>query len=78
MKLAKRADVPIIPVALKTDFQQPGRLCKDFGPVDRSKTIRFEFGGPITVTGNGKETHKEIVQFIVTRLRQWGAEVSSQ
>jgi len=72
VKLARRAGVPVVPVAIKTDFWRNGRLIKDFGPLDRSKRILIRFGEPMAVTGNGKEQHQAIVEFIQENLAQWG------
>ena len=74
VKLAKRAGVPVIPVALKTDAWGNGKHLKDFGPVDIKKTIHFEFGAPMTITGTGKAEHQQIVDFIVDRLGMWSRE----
>ena len=71
VKLAKKANVPLVPIALKTDFWKNGKIIKDFGNIDRSKKIFFRFGEPIHVTGNGKEDHEKIVQFIVAQLAEW-------
>ncbi len=72
VKLAKKAGVPVIPLALKTDFQGNGRIVKDIGPLDRSKTVYFRFGPPLEVKGNGRETHESVVRFIVESLKAWG------
>ena len=74
IKLAKRAGVPVIPMALKTDFWGNGTLIKDFGPLNLGKTIHFEFGEPIEIKGQGKQEHEHIMEFIQTRLAQWCAE----
>ena len=71
VKLARRVQVPIIPIALKTDFWGNGRIIKDCGPVDRSKTVYFRFGEPITVTGKGKEENQQIIDFIQGHLAEW-------
>ena len=71
IKLAKKADVPIVPLALKTDFLKPGKMFRDFGHLDRSKKIYFKFGEPCRVEGNGRETHEKIVDFITETLKQW-------
>jgi len=71
VKLAKNAGVPIIPVAVKSDFWGNGRILKDIGPIYREKEIYFEFGEAINVEGNGKETHQRIINFIVTKLKEW-------
>ena len=75
-KLAKAANVPIIPTALKTDFLGNGKLCKDLGPIHRDKEIYFEFGEPImSVEGSGKKEQQQVIDFIISRLKAWGGEV---
>ncbi len=68
IKLAKRAGVPVIPFALKTDAWGIGRWIKDFGKVDPSKQVSFWFGNPITISGKGKDEHEGIIQFILDKL----------
>jgi 1-acyl-sn-glycerol-3-phosphate acyltransferase len=75
VKLASRAGVPVVPVAVKTDFLTIGRIAKDLGRVDPGKTIYVEFGRPITVVGTGRDAHEETVRFIAGRLEQWGGVV---
>lgn len=75
VKLARRAGVPVVPLALKTDFHGIGRVVRDFGRVDRSKTLCFSFGPPLRVAGSGREEHAQAVDFIAARLREWGGEV---
>jgi 1-acyl-sn-glycerol-3-phosphate acyltransferase len=58
-------------VAIKTDFWVNGRFIKELGPLDRSKEIFFSFGKPIEINGNGKEEHKQVIDFIKTRFDQW-------
>jgi len=74
VKLAKRAGVPVIPLALKTDFWGNGSLIKDFGPLDPDKTIYFEFGEPIEIKGQGRQEHERIMEFIQSRLARWREE----
>ena len=71
VKLAKRAGVPVIPVALRTDAWGIGSLIKDFGRINPAYPVRFAFGEPMTVSGNGKEEHAAVCEFIQERLRQW-------
>lgn len=79
VKLAKHAGVPILPLALRTDFLQNGKLLKDLGPIRRKRPIWFEFGEPIMeVKGTGKDEHKAVVNFIASRLKEWGCEVEMQ
>ena len=74
-KLAKKAGVPLMALALKTDFHGLGRIVRDFGPVDRSKTVHFAFGPPLEVTGNGREAHEASVAFIAETFASWGGTV---
>ena len=74
IKLAKRNKVPVIPLALKTDFWTSGKILKDFGPLDPSKKIFFEFGEPFEVKGSGKAEHQRVVDFIKGRLEKWAKE----
>jgi 1-acyl-sn-glycerol-3-phosphate acyltransferase len=67
-KLAAYADVPIVPVALKTDAWKVGRWVKDVGKIDPTKTVHFCFGDPMTLSGNGKEDHQNVVDFISEKL----------
>ncbi len=71
IKLAKKAQVPVIPVALKTDFWGSGLILRDFGHLDPTKTIFFEFGEPFSVTGSGKQEHERVIDFIRSRLELW-------
>lgn len=72
VKLARRAGVPIVPVALRTDAWGNNKWgIKDFGPIDPSKSVRIHFGAPITVAGNGKAEHERIVTFIGGKIREW-------
>jgi 1-acyl-sn-glycerol-3-phosphate acyltransferase len=75
VKLAKKAGVKVIPVAIKTDFWRNGRILKDLGPLDRSKPIYMDFGEPIEVKGSGKEENEKIIDFISSSLINWGGEV---
>ncbi|MGA7146119.1 MAG: lysophospholipid acyltransferase family protein [Desulfobacterales bacterium] len=77
VKLAQRAGVPVVPVALKTDFQGNGKIIKDMGPVDPTKTLYIKFGAPELVEGRAQDMHRKIVAFILQNLRAWGAQVYS-
>lgn len=72
VKIAKKAGVPVIPIALRTDSWGSGKLIKDFGPITPAIGARFAFGKPIEVSGNGKAEHAEVVNFIQTHLAKWG------
>lgn len=73
-KLAEKAGVPVIPLAVKTDCQ-PTRpdgfgMLKDFGTVDTSKDIRLRCGPPIS--GTAKEMHAKVFEWIKAQLDEWG------
>jgi len=76
VKLARKAGVPVVPVALKTDFHAVGKVVKDIGRVDRHKPLHFEYGEPMTVERNEREVHERVVQFISDCLRKWGGKVA--
>jgi 1-acyl-sn-glycerol-3-phosphate acyltransferase len=75
VKLASRAGVPVIPVALKTDFWGDGKIFHDLGAIRRKEPIYFEIGEPIAVSGRGRQEHEQITGFIVSRLKSWGVPV---
>jgi len=71
VKLAKRAGVMVVPVALKTDFWGNGNWIKELGRLDSSKPIHIKFGEPFQITGNGKEENKKIIDFIKSSIEEW-------
>ncbi|MBF0519397.1 MAG: 1-acyl-sn-glycerol-3-phosphate acyltransferase [Nitrospirae bacterium] len=71
VKLAKRANVPVIPLALKTDAWGNGKYLKDYGKIDPKKVVHFAFGVPLYIKGNGSEQHKAITDFITDKLKLW-------
>jgi len=71
VKLAKKAGVPILPVALKTDAWQNGKKFKDFGKFDRTKNVYFAFGEPIVVEGKGGNEQTVVNEFIAAKLKEW-------
>lgn len=76
VKLARQAGVPVVPVAVKTDFWGNGRWMRAFGPIQRGKPIHIRFGPPMAVRGTGREEHERIVAFIADNLRAWGGRVA--
>ena len=73
VKLARRARVPVMPIALRTDaWGLAKRFVKDFGRIDPTKEVRFAFGEPIEVTGRGTEAQERCVDFIAEHLETWG------
>ena len=78
IKLAKRANVPVVPVALLTDAWGNGKRLKDFGRIDPSKLVHFSFGKPIWIKDRGTEEHQQIIDFITDKLRAWGGQIAGQ
>ena len=71
VKLAKKAGVQVVPVAIKTDYWGNGKLIKELGPIDRHKPIHIKFGEPFSIKGNGKEENQQIIDFIKSSLEDW-------
>ncbi|MGE5300854.1 MAG: lysophospholipid acyltransferase family protein [Acidobacteriota bacterium] len=71
IKLAARAGVTVIPVALKTDAWGIGKHIKEFGPIDNRKTVHFAFGEPMKVEGRGAGEHERVIRFIREKLDAW-------
>ncbi len=74
IKLARRANVPVVPVALKTDAWGNGRILKDFGKMAPSKKVHFAFGSPLRIRDRGSEEHEKVIEFIAGRVDQWREE----
>lgn len=72
IKLAKKAGVKVVPVAIKTDFWGQGKLIKELGPLDSRKPIHFRFGEPFDISGAGKADNQRIIDFITESLNEWG------
>ena len=78
IKLASRNGVPVVPVAIKTDFQHNGKWIKDMGPIDPQKTLYFKFGEPLPVEGKGRKTHQQVIDFISQNLLAWGGSIKEK
>ncbi len=76
VKLAASAGVKVVPFAIKTDFWEIGKVVKDLGKISRRKPIYMTFGDPVSVSGTGKRENAKIIEFIVSHLEKWGADVS--
>ena len=71
IKLARKAGVKVVPVALLTWAWSQGKIHKDFGPIIPSRPIHFAIGEPLEVTGKGQEEHEQVVAFIQQHLAEW-------
>lgn len=74
IKLALKANVPIVPIALRTDAWGIGKMIKDFGPIDIRKKIHFAFGEKMIVQNRGADEHRKIINFITEHLDAWDKE----
>lgn len=72
-KLAREAGVALVPVACKTDFAVPGRLIKDLGPIDPSKTVRYAIGQELSPSLPQPELQKACTDFISQTLGRWAS-----
>lgn len=72
IKLAKKNNVPVVPLALITDAWGNGKIIKEFGKIDPSKKVHFEFAEPLTVEGNGNLQHEAVLSFIENKFIEWG------
>lgn len=66
VKLAKKANKRIIPVALITDAWGNGKIIKDFGKIYPAKKVIFKFGEPVSVDGG--KSQESIIDFIATNV----------
>lgn len=73
VKLAHKANVPVVPIALKTDAWGNGKYLKDFGKIDPSQKVHFAFGEPMLIQGRGAEEHNKVIEFISGKLKEWSA-----
>ncbi len=71
IKLAKRSQVPVLPIALKTDAWGVGKWVKDIGKIQPDKTTHICFGDPLQIQRSGKNTHRQVVAFIQNKLDEW-------
>ena len=73
VKLARKANVPVIPIALKTDAWGEGALIKDMGWIKPQLPVHVRFGEALEIKGPGKEEHASIVRFIKENFDAWAA-----
>ena len=71
VKLARKAGVPVVPLAVLTDAWGNGKLLKDFGRIDVSRPVRLAFGESMRIEGRGNEEHQAVVRYIGDKLAAW-------
>ena len=74
VKLAQRAKVPLVPIALRTDAMQIGRLHKDLFSIHAERPVHFECGDPIPPDVPQREALERARSFIAGRLAAWQSE----
>lgn len=79
-KLAERAGVPVVPIAVDTRCQPTrekgllAKVFKDFGTVDTSRDIRCA-AGPVIPCGKARDMHEASFDWIASKLESWGVPV---
>lgn len=71
IKLAIKAGAPVVPLALKTDAWDNGKMIRGFGKLFRKKKVHYTFGEAMEIEGRGKEEHRKIIDFITGNLNKW-------
>lgn len=71
IKLARHTNVPIIPLAIKSDAWGLGKIIAELGAIQPKKTIHFSFEEPFYIHGSGKIEHQQVISFIQKKLSQW-------
>lgn len=72
IKLAKKANVQVLPLALRTDAWTNGNVVKEFGRIVPERPVHFSFGEPFDIKDRGNEEHQAIIDFIEGKLKAWG------
>lgn len=72
VKLAKRSNVMVTPMAVLTDAWSNGKIIKEVGKIDIKKEVHIAFGKPIEIKGNGAEENQQVIDFIKQKLTEWG------
>ncbi len=76
-KLARRSNVPLVPVACRTDFYSPGRVIREMGRLRPERDLFFAFGQPLPTDLPAKERQQQLVHFLKTHLHEWGVQCVS-
>lgn len=74
-KLAAKAGVPVIPIAVKTDLHGNGQWLKEFGAINPALPVRLAIGGAVDPRTDPRQAHDAIIRFISGKLHGWGLPV---
>lgn len=72
VKLARRAGVPVCPVAVQTDAWSVGWPFRLFGRIHPAREIRVTFGPPVEVEPNDLPQRARLIHFIARQHETWG------
>jgi len=78
VKLAGRAGAKVVPIAIKTDFMEPGTISSYFGPIHPERKVMIAVGEPMNIEGRGKREHQNCLDFIEKNLREWGFPIKEE
>lgn len=70
-KLAQRAGVPVIPIAVSTDFLRIGKLHRDLATVHPASPVHIACGPVIPPDLKPAEIQKASIDFITSKLKEW-------
>lgn len=75
VKLAKKADVDVVPIAVSTDFLRIGKKHRDLGMTVHPKSpIKISCGDIISKDLSPKEMNDKAIEFISNQLKEWETE----
>lgn len=75
VKLAKKADVDIVPLVISTDFLRIGKKHRDLGMTVHPKSVvRMACGDVVSKDLSPKEMNDKAIEFISSKLKEWEAE----
>jgi 1-acyl-sn-glycerol-3-phosphate acyltransferase len=78
VKLARRAQAPVVPLALYTEAWGNGRWLKDFGRFDPTLgPVRLAFGAPLSAAAGDRVVNDAVIAFITDHLRRWQVQESA-
>lgn len=77
VKLARRTGVPMVPVAVRTDFLRLGRWHKDMVSVHADRPVRMACGCPISPELSPRAMQDAATEFIASKLSEWERETGS-
>jgi len=74
IKLAEKFKLNIIPICVKTDFLNVGKVVRDFGKVVPQNDVKIKIFPEIKYQEINKQTNQKIIGLFKTTLAEWYAE----